>query len=84
MVNKWSQYRNRARLADVQHMEQLNAAQIKALNELRAVSEDLYQEAVQPDLAFVPFYADVVVSTPPIEKYDSPDGEYVDTSKKWE
>uniref|UniRef100_A0A336M717 Large ribosomal subunit protein mL40 n=1 Tax=Culicoides sonorensis TaxID=179676 RepID=A0A336M717_CULSO len=84
LIKEWSKYRNQEKVQDVQLMDQLVQAQQKALNELRLESEDLYQEAIQPDISFVPFFAKAPVATPPIENYDSPDGEYVDVSKKWE
>lgn len=59
-------------------------AQTKALDELRLESEELYQKALEPDTTMMPFKAQVVVATPPIENYESPDGEYIDASKKWE
>ena len=37
----------------------------------------------QPDLQLIPYTVNGTYSTPPIKKYDSPDGEYVDISKKW-
>lgn len=84
LIKEWSKYRNEQKVADVQLMDQLFQAQTKALTELRAESEDLYQEAIQPDFSFIPFYAKAPVVTPPIEKYESPDGEYNDISRKWE
>lgn len=84
LIKEWSKYRNEQKMADLQQLDQLYLAQTKALNELRAESEDLYQEAIQPDLSFIPFYAKAPVATPPMDKYDSPDGEYTDISKKWE
>lgn len=84
LIKEWSKYRNEQKMADLQQLDQLYLSQTKALNELRAESEDLYQEAIQPDLSFIPFYAKAPVATPPMDKYDSPDGEYIDISKKWE
>lgn len=66
------------------NIDRLVQAQTKALDELRLESEELYQAAVQPDANMLPFKAKMVVATPPITDYDSPDGEYVDISKKWE
>ena len=67
-----------------QNIDRVVQAQTKALDELRLESEDLYQAAVQPDTTLLPFKAKMVVHTPPIKNYESPDGEYVDISKKWE
>lgn len=38
----------------------------------------------QPDPQLIPFTAKGPVETPVIENYDSPDGEYLDISKKWD
>lgn len=71
-------------MEDVQLVDQIVAAQEKALQELRLESEDLYQEAIQQDISLVPYFAVGPVATPPITNYESPDGDYVDASKKWE
>lgn len=84
LIKEWSKYRNEQKTMDVQLLDQLCLAQTRALDELRAESEELYQEAIQPDISFIPFYAKAPVATPPIEQYDSPDGEYFDVSRKWE
>lgn len=67
-----------------QRIDRLMEAQTKALDELRLESEELYQAAIQPDATLLPYKAQMIVQTPPIENYESPDGEYVDISKKWE
>lgn len=72
------------KLHQYQTLDTLILAQEKALQELRFESEELYQEAIQPDFRLLPFVAQGPVSTPPIENYESPDGEYLDISKKWE
>lgn len=59
-------------------------SQKKALEELRKESEELYQEAIQPDLSLTPISVTGPVNTPPIKGYVSPDGDYIDISKKWE
>ncbi|XP_063705624.1 large ribosomal subunit protein mL40 [Culicoides brevitarsis] len=84
LIKEWCNYRNEQKVRDVQLMEMLNQSHMKALQELRAVSEDLYQEAIQPDHTFIPFFTKMLVATPPIDNYESPDGEYIDISKKWE
>lgn len=68
----------------LRQIETLMQAQEKALLELRSESEELYQAAVQVDLNLVPFHAEGPTATPPINKYESPDGEYVNISKNWD
>lgn len=84
LQKRWTCYKNEQRLADFQIMDRLVQAQFKALEELRMESEELYQEAIQPDISLLPFKAKGPVSTPPIENYDSPDGDYIVEVKKWD
>ncbi|XP_075223067.1 mitochondrial ribosomal protein L40 [Lycorma delicatula] len=80
---QWSSYRLRQHLADVQMIDRILFSQQKALDELRKESEELYQEALQIDPQFIPVTLKGPVLTPIIKNYESPDGEYIDTSKKW-
>ncbi|KAJ8928954.1 hypothetical protein NQ314_018406 [Rhamnusium bicolor] len=40
-------------------------------------------EECEFDFHLIPFKSEGPVETPPIENYDSPDGEYLDVSRKW-
>jgi len=84
LLKKWSQYKHDQKLENFQIIDRLVQCQNKALEELRMESEELYQEAIQPDLQLVPFSMKGPVSTPPIDNYDSPDGEYTVLTRKWE
>lgn len=58
--------------------------QEKALRELKKLSPELYAAAVQPDLGM----SEKIVlhgpaATPPLPQYDSPDGDYIDTTRSW-
>ncbi|XP_064650884.1 large ribosomal subunit protein mL40-like [Lineus longissimus] len=59
------------------------AAQERALDELRKESEELYQKAIQIDSKLIPFKKSGPVDTPPIKDYDCPDGDYTDTTKTY-
>lgn len=83
LEKQWATYKMKEKLSNLQTIDRLVNAQEKALSELRFVSEDLYQEAIQPDLNLVPFKAVGPVATPPIENYESPDGEYIEVVPKW-
>lgn len=72
------------KLQDYQQIDRMLMAQQKALQELRFESNDLYEEAIQPDSNLVPFHVEGPTATPPIDKYESPDGEYANVSKKWD
>ena len=52
--------------------------------ELFQESEDLYREAIQLDSFSLPFRCSGPTRTPPIKNYSAPDGEYLDTTRKWE
>uniref|UniRef100_A0A0K8SNV1 Large ribosomal subunit protein mL40 n=1 Tax=Lygus hesperus TaxID=30085 RepID=A0A0K8SNV1_LYGHE len=84
LIKEWSLYRYRQNLNDAQMIDRIVLSQQWALDQLRAESEELYQAAVTPDEGLMPFIATGPVETPPIQNYDSPDGEFVDVSKKWD
>lgn len=79
----WATYKMKEKLANLQTIDRLVNSQEKALAELKFESEELYQAAIQPDLNLVPFKAIGPVATPPIENYESPDGEYIEVVPKW-
>lgn len=84
LEKKWAHYKLQERVSDFQIIDRLLQSQKKALEELRKESEELYQEAIQPDLTLTPISFEGPVNTPPIKDYISPDGDYIDISKKWE
>lgn len=84
LEKNWNRYRMQEKLRDFQQIDKMLNAQQKALQELRFESEELYQAAIQLDTNLVPFHVEGPTATPPIDKYDSPDGEYTNISKKWE
>jgi len=43
----WNRYKSQQHLANIQAIDSIFYSQQKALDELRAESEDLYQEAIQ-------------------------------------
>ncbi|XP_067012899.1 large ribosomal subunit protein mL40 [Anabrus simplex] len=83
LLKEWARYKHSQHLADLQMIDRIIFAQQKALDELRKESEELYLEAIQIDPGLIPFETKGPVHTPPIKDYDSPDGEYVDISRKW-
>lgn len=84
IFKKWAKYKYDEHYFNLQVINDLEYSQQRALNELREVSEHLYQEAIKIDDSLLPYKLTGPVETPPIENYDSPDGEYIDISKKWE
>lgn len=84
-LNKqWARYKHQEKAQDYQIFDRLMQSQRRALDELRAESEELYQEAIQPDMSLLPITVKGPVATPPIENYISPDGEYLLVAKKWD
>ncbi|XP_022108361.1 39S ribosomal protein L40, mitochondrial-like [Acanthaster planci] len=81
----WARHKFQEHVAETQRIRDLLKAQEKALRELRAESEELYQQAVQVDQGLFPFEVTGPTYTPPIPGYakTSPDGEYVDISKQY-
>lgn len=56
LEKRWSNYKRRQHLADVQLLDRLVFAQQQALDELRNESEELYQEAMQVFLVFLQMF----------------------------
>ncbi|XP_055847959.1 39S ribosomal protein L40, mitochondrial [Episyrphus balteatus] len=84
-LNKqWAAYKHKEKVADFQIIDRVLQSQMKALDELRKESEELYLEAIQPDNQLLPISIKGPVATPPIENYPSPDGEYIHLTKNWE
>ncbi|CAK1550459.1 unnamed protein product [Leptosia nina] len=84
LLNKeWCRYKRQEYMANVAQVDRIMRAQKRALDQLYEVSEDLYNEAIMPDLQLIPYSIVGPYATPPIKNYDSPDGEYIDVSKKW-
>lgn len=85
LLNKqWARYKHDEKVADFQIIDRLVQSQNKALEELRRESDELYQAAIELDLQLLSVSLKGPVSTPPIKKYVSPDGDYIHQSMKWE
>ncbi|GAB6019921.1 hypothetical protein CHUAL_001452 [Chamberlinius hualienensis] len=84
LTKEWHVYSNQRVNAECRSMERMVTAQVKALDELRLTSEELYQAALEPDLSLLPFSAKGPVHTPAIENYQIVDGEYKDVTKSWD
>lgn len=85
LVKQWAKHKYDEHYFNLQVINNLEYSQQRALNELREISEDLYQAAIEIDESLLPYQLLTgPVETPPIENYQSPDGEYIDVSKKWE
>ncbi len=65
-------------------IDRILCSQQKALKELRAESEELYQAAIQMDFGYIPYEIKGPNETPPIEGYEPDEGDYFDISRKWD
>ncbi|XP_046838065.1 39S ribosomal protein L40, mitochondrial isoform X1 [Vespa crabro] len=83
LQKEWTRYKSKQHKNDIQIIEELILSQNRALKELKAESEELYNEAIQIDLTFLPYLKQGPCHTPPIQNYDSPDGEYIDMTIKY-
>lgn len=83
-MKKWAAYKAEQHLNDVKILDKLMISQEKALNELRFESEELYQQAIMPDIEMVPYIVKGPVFTPPIKNYHYVDGDYNNTTKLYD
>ncbi|CRL07023.1 CLUMA_CG019971, isoform A [Clunio marinus] len=84
LLNKWAHYRLQESLKDLKIVDKMMNAQMKALQELRFESEELYQHAIQPDIDMIPFVAKGPVETPPKPDYEYIDGDYNDVTRVYD
>lgn len=84
LLKRWAKYRNDENLKDFKIIDRMVNAQNKALEELRLESEELYQQAIQPDMNMIPIVIVGPVNTPKIKDYQFVDGDYIDKTKVYE
>lgn len=68
----WARYQRQQHLELHRICLKIRQSQERALNELRAESEVLYQAAIQPDEILLPITIKGPTYTPPIKNYDVP------------
>ncbi|CAK9809209.1 39S ribosomal protein L40, mitochondrial [Anthophora plagiata] len=83
LEKEWSTYKRNQWLKDLHVIRSMMVSQETALKELKVVSKQLYKKAVQFDDLYLPCNATGPVHTPAINNYDSPDGEYTETTIKY-
>ncbi|CAI4231192.1 unnamed protein product [Auanema sp. JU1783] len=82
VLKEYNKSRNSLQLLDDAYIRKSIKAQEKALSELKAISPELYAKAIQPS-ENLPFVFEGPSLTPPIPNYESPDGDYIDTTRTW-
>ncbi|CAG2199324.1 large ribosomal subunit protein mL40-like isoform X1 [Mytilus edulis] len=83
LVKEWGHYKNQQHFTEEKALQKAINVQTKALNELRMESEELYQKAKQIHEGDIIYQFNGPTETPPADDFDSPDGQYIDTSRKW-
>ncbi|KAF7991175.1 hypothetical protein HCN44_002737 [Aphidius gifuensis] len=84
LTKEWSRFKNAQFMEDIRMLDNVMLSQQKALDELRAESEELYQEAIQPDVNLMPHITKGPLNTIAIPNYEKPDGDYIDVTKKYD
>ncbi|KAK3794241.1 hypothetical protein RRG08_039022 [Elysia crispata] len=83
LQKQWGRYKTNTWVHQQRVYDKLITAQDEALEELKAESDYLYKEALKVDYGMVAMYFEGPKSTPPIKDYSPPDGDYVDTTRKY-
>uniref|UniRef100_A0A670JI18 Large ribosomal subunit protein mL40 n=1 Tax=Podarcis muralis TaxID=64176 RepID=A0A670JI18_PODMU len=81
LMKKWSFYKQKEHEAENSIIKSLVDAQEAALKELRLESEELYEAAIQRDDGLFPFERQELMHSPPLPKYEAPEGKCVDVTK---
>ncbi|KAM9331326.1 large ribosomal subunit protein mL40 [Gastrophryne carolinensis] len=81
LIKKWARAKQQEQESEQRNIQSLLESQRKALDELRLESEELYEAAVHCDPGLFPLEHQGPCNTPPIAKYNPPDGKYNDITK---
>ncbi|XP_063820845.1 large ribosomal subunit protein mL40 [Pseudophryne corroboree] len=81
IIKKWAFSKQQEHEIERRNIACLLESQRKALNELRLESEELYDAAVRCDPGVFPLESCGPCNSPPIPKYNPPDGKYNDITK---
>jgi len=84
LMKAWSRHKHQQHVQHVQMFRRIMDSRERALEELRAESYQLYCQAIAEDPTLVQFEHRGPPLTPPIAGYDSPDGDYIDTTRTWD
>ncbi|KHJ76674.1 hypothetical protein OESDEN_23706, partial [Oesophagostomum dentatum] len=99
LFQEYSRSRNELQRKDDEWVRKAVRAQQKALHELKLIDPELYEKlprmviwtkrflntdkAVTPAASSLPLVVHGPGLTPPVEDYQSPDGDYLDTTRSW-
>ncbi|KRY42263.1 WD repeat domain phosphoinositide-interacting protein 3, partial [Trichinella spiralis] len=79
-LKEWAKYQTKQYNAHHNQIRVMMKSQLKALEELKLESETLYRSALEVNPDLIPCVFDGPVSTPPIPGYETPDGDYKETT----
>ncbi|VDM53416.1 unnamed protein product [Angiostrongylus costaricensis] len=82
-LKDYTRSRNTLQRLDDKWVRDALKAQRKALNELKLIDPVLYQKAVEPIDGPLNIVLHGPGLTPPVVDYQSPDGDYIDTTRTW-
>ncbi|KRX74889.1 WD repeat domain phosphoinositide-interacting protein 3 [Trichinella sp. T6] len=80
-LKEWAKYQAKQYNAHRNQIRVMMNSQLKALEELKLESETLYRSALEVNPDLIPCVFDGPVSTPPIPGYETPDGDYKETTQ---
>ncbi|OXU20823.1 hypothetical protein TSAR_004008 [Trichomalopsis sarcophagae] len=84
LFKEWNKYKTKQHYQTLRLIDRYMFAQDKTISELKEVSEELYEAAIQIDPDLLPYSRKGPLNTAPIENFEAPDGEYQDVTKKYE
>ncbi|KAK5971934.1 Mitochondrial Ribosomal Protein Large [Trichostrongylus colubriformis] len=82
-LKQYASSRNELQKKDDAWVRDALRAQRKALQELKRIDPVLYEKAVEPVASPLLVVVQGPGLTPPIADYQSPDGDYIDTTRSW-
>ncbi|VDN03741.1 unnamed protein product [Thelazia callipaeda] len=84
VARNYCRYQNMLAVMDMRWISESIKKQDRALQKLKKLSPQLHESAIKPDECFLKnFSCQGPTLTPPIKRYQPPDGHYIDVTKKW-
>lgn len=84
LLQVWALYRKRVDTQQSQSLKKVLQAQRKALDELQAESQELYEHAISIDEQLLPFQDNTIITERgPCSAYVPPDGTRTNVTKQW-
>ncbi|ELU04409.1 hypothetical protein CAPTEDRAFT_153490 [Capitella teleta] len=84
LIKRWSRFKWRQLFLEEQAIKSAMDSQAEALRQLKEISPSLYDSAIQIDEGLLPFSRKGPTETPPLKGHVYIDGEYLDTTEKYD